>query len=302
MKKAYRRIKPAVLLLLIVCVITTSSITVFAHSLSEWATIYSLQNAITYRFALGNEKRHIDGNKVYYHFKNNSTKTVYQEAFETGITLWDGLITGEETILQFNAHTTVEYVTDYVPPDTYGQTWRADIGSNDFHIRRHTVTKDAMIIFYPSGAYSKNVIAAHEIGHLWGIMDLTDSAAAPFISTETIYCGISDDTPASPTRNDRNAMRIATEDYWFETDSVWCYHVRINNTYVRIPRGDVNFSYSITAADARLILRYVTELEVFTDDQIKLADVDGDGDITAADARHVLRYASNLITKFPADH
>lgn len=63
--------------------------------------------------------------------------------------------------------------------------------------------------------------------------------------------------------------------------------------------GDVNEDGSITAADARLVLRYSARTETPTDMQFVLGDVNGDGQITASDARSLLNYASKTIDKLP---
>lgn len=68
----------------------------------------------------------------------------------------------------------------------------------------------------------------------------------------------------------------------------------LNYCYVSILPGDVNGDGKITAADARLVLRAASELEI-PDGQARLnADVDRDGEITAADAREVLRESAGL--------
>ena len=58
--------------------------------------------------------------------------------------------------------------------------------------------------------------------------------------------------------------------------------------------GDVNYDGKLTAADARLILRASAQLEMFTADQLKLADLTADGKITSADARLALRKSAGL--------
>lgn len=58
--------------------------------------------------------------------------------------------------------------------------------------------------------------------------------------------------------------------------------------------GDVNGDKSVTAADARLILRNSVSLEVFSAEQKKKADTNADGTITASDARTVLRMSVGL--------
>lgn len=60
--------------------------------------------------------------------------------------------------------------------------------------------------------------------------------------------------------------------------------------------GDVNADGRITAADARLILRFSAGIQRYTVAQQAKADINGDGRITAADARMVLRIAASLDT------
>lgn len=65
--------------------------------------------------------------------------------------------------------------------------------------------------------------------------------------------------------------------------------------------GDVNGDLKISAVDARLALRYSSQLETFDTFQKFVADVDGDGEVTAVDSRLILRYSSDLIDSFPGD-
>lgn len=58
--------------------------------------------------------------------------------------------------------------------------------------------------------------------------------------------------------------------------------------------GDVNCDGKLTAADARLALRYSAKLEKLSEIQIAAADVDGKKGVTAADARMILRAAAGL--------
>lgn len=63
-------------------------------------------------------------------------------------------------------------------------------------------------------------------------------------------------------------------------------------------RGDVNSDGSITATDARTILRAAATLTTLTDEQKLVADVDGNGKVTAKDARMVLRVSAKLDPDF----
>lgn len=62
--------------------------------------------------------------------------------------------------------------------------------------------------------------------------------------------------------------------------------------------GDIDLDGSVTASDARLLLRRAVGLEdpEFTDDLIPWGDFDNDGQITASDARTALRMAVGLDT------
>lgn len=58
--------------------------------------------------------------------------------------------------------------------------------------------------------------------------------------------------------------------------------------------GDINKDGRITAADARLALRFASKLDTATQEQSTLADINKDNRLTAADARLILRKAAGL--------
>ena len=60
--------------------------------------------------------------------------------------------------------------------------------------------------------------------------------------------------------------------------------------------GDINADGRITAADARLLLRYTAKLESLDSETLKYSDANNDGKITAADARLILRVSAKLDT------
>lgn len=62
--------------------------------------------------------------------------------------------------------------------------------------------------------------------------------------------------------------------------------------------GDADLNGYITAADARLVLRYSSKLETFNDRQLRLSDVNNDGKVNSADARLILRVSAGLATGF----
>lgn len=62
--------------------------------------------------------------------------------------------------------------------------------------------------------------------------------------------------------------------------------------------GDVTGEGKITAADARLALRYSARLEELSEEQLKAADVDKSGTVNASDARTILRVSAKLEVSF----
>ncbi len=64
---------------------------------------------------------------------------------------------------------------------------------------------------------------------------------------------------------------------------------------VVIRLGDVNFDGRITAADARLALRFSAQVQVPTADEYIAANVIVDESIKAADARLILRCSAQLV-------
>ena len=60
--------------------------------------------------------------------------------------------------------------------------------------------------------------------------------------------------------------------------------------------GDVDGNGSITATDARKILRYVAGLDTLSLSQQNVGDVDGNGSVTSTDARRILRHVAGLET------
>ncbi len=64
--------------------------------------------------------------------------------------------------------------------------------------------------------------------------------------------------------------------------------------------GDVDFSGTVDASDARAALRIAVGLDTVNKEAKIIADVDGNGAIDATDARLILRYAVGLEHEFPA--
>ncbi len=73
------------------------------------------------------------------------------------------------------------------------------------------------------------------------------------------------------------------KDFGYNTEKIPVYNL-----------GDVDRDGSITAADARLVLRFSAQLETPTDFQSAVSDIDGNKVITANDARILLRVSAQL--------
>lgn len=66
-------------------------------------------------------------------------------------------------------------------------------------------------------------------------------------------------------------------------------------------KGDVDRSGTVTAADARVTLRYSVGLDELDEEQINLADYDENGSVSASDARCILRVSVGLSANSPVD-
>lgn len=64
--------------------------------------------------------------------------------------------------------------------------------------------------------------------------------------------------------------------------------------------GDINKNGTVTAADARLALRYAAKLDSYNDIEQLAADTDKDGKVTAGDSRKILRVAASTDSFAPA--
>lgn len=80
--------------------------------------------------------------------------------------------------------------------------------------------------------------------------------------------------------------------YTAENVTVYAKWVRIV-TYVPV-WGDATLSEQLSAADARLILRYSAGLETFSELQLKISDINNDSAVNAADARLALRLSAGI--------
>ena len=64
--------------------------------------------------------------------------------------------------------------------------------------------------------------------------------------------------------------------------------------YLKPEIGDTNLDRKITISDVTAIQRHLSELELFTDEQIALADTNGDGVVNITDATHLQKYLAEF--------
>ena len=62
--------------------------------------------------------------------------------------------------------------------------------------------------------------------------------------------------------------------------------------------GDVNGDGKVTIDDATLIQRYLAEMTVLTDKQLRLADVNKDGKVNIRDVSQIQRFVAEYISEF----
>lgn len=269
-----------------------------AHSLSSWATQYPASGAnSTYSFGFQNVV-HINGKNVKYCFDNSITLNYFNSAVSSSFSsVWGNLITGSYVTTTMAANVKIVYDSVTSPAPSYASaTITNATPGGTVH---YGLGAPATITFYSTAlglsTANKKVVAGHEFGHLWGLADLysyNSNLASIYSQSFAVY--------TSATRHDRNAMRIALNNLWFNPGSsqIWKYQSS-PGSFRR--RGDPDGNGSITSADAQLITNYALEMTTPSTIQSKVSEVDGDGSITTEDARLVLRVAIGTDPKFPLD-
>ncbi len=112
-------------------------------------------------------------------------------------------------------------------------------------------------------------------------------------------CGEAVNTEEIPANN-HTYVRVVEKlpSYRFEgKDKVVCEVCGEFNRYIPVKKlsADIDGNKSVTAADALLVLQYVTGLKVVDEEKEKAADLDGNGATNSADALIVLQIATGLI-------
>ena len=284
----------SILMVYIICFSCIFSYSASAHFLSSWASYYPASSAnSTYSFGIDNSV-HINGTKIKYYWANSTVSSYYATALSLAFTKWGGLISGTNVSSTAYAHITISY-TSTLSPAGYAALAHMNSGDTNQHIR--IGYNDAYLeMFKTLNPYTDEQNArliAHEVGHFWGIDDLSGT------SLHSIY---REDwwNVEKPTYHDRNAMRIGLNDLWFNPggNQVWKYQPA-PGTFIK--RADVNQNGTVNSSDAQLVLQFSSHTVTPTSLQSILADVNGDGSVTSADAQQILKYSAHLISKFPTD-
>ena len=214
MKKTLKYVFAFIITATIISII--SMISTSAHSLVPWAGLYSMDNVNNnYQFALFNCS-HMEGDTVYYHWESENLRNEFSDAFENGVSKWDGLIKAkeknpsdaymliaryDENIHPIKHNFEEEFIEDtfaYVWP--YGPNTHARKGQDD--IEMILVDVDRLYDF------ERAKVFAHELGHVWGIGDLYreyDNLESNYSSDYGYF-----------TRHDKNAMYICLNNPWFK--------------------------------------------------------------------------------------
>ena len=191
-------------------------LTAQAHSLQNWANLYTKNAAnSTNAFAI-DYSYHMNGNTANYYWANNTTKNSFAVGLTSGVSMWEGMISLSET-----ASSSAHFKISYDPEESSyeGKCFR-NAGDSNRHFRQGQ--GDAEIVLYEeSNDFSTNKkrrLMAHELGHLWGIADLYDVGKRDL---DSIY---SKDAFDPVTRHDKNAMRIGLDVPWYDNgNDSWKY-------------------------------------------------------------------------------
>jgi len=253
MKKATKPARVMLTVIAIVIVATIVSISAFAHSLQSWANYYTPNNAITnsaFQFTI-DYSYHMSGNSINYFWADNTAKTYFETALTDAFSSsWGGMISGTETASS-SAHLKIIYDIATQPPDAAAVANRYG-GDANHHFRKGSQGNskhDAEVTFFKdSASYSstdKQRLAAHELGHLWGIGDLYNHLNGT--NLESIYS-----QPyyyATATRHDINAMNIGLNNPWFQnvdnkirylkSPGIWAVYEWIQDIYFFNSNGNL---------------------------------------------------------------
>lgn len=202
------------ILLITITIITliASASAVSAHNIVPWATKYPGPSARgEYEFGFWNSGYHIDGSVVNYYWGSTAAKTNFGTALTDGISDWGGLISGSEKTTATGSHMKINY-DPYLTHNNKAVDGLYQSGtSGDGHLSLNGGATLSFGNIASSTAGYKKHVAAHELGHAWRLMDLSPDN----VLYDSIFRKYN--TPYSPTRHDKNAMRIGLNNLRFET-------------------------------------------------------------------------------------
>lgn len=180
-----------------------------AHALKPWADMYTQKKAGgNYHFAIGNWY-HPNGSGLNYYWVNSTTKNYFSTAMTEGVGMWDGMINVKETTVQ-NAQMSVVYNPNISVDIGAYVNCTVHVDDSDGHYKPQGSIAE-MVLGNITGYSKKNKmqVLGHELGHVWGLMDLAD--ITPKLSS--IYA--SPYTYPKATQGDRNGMYICLNTPWY---------------------------------------------------------------------------------------
>ncbi len=214
-----KKVKNVVSKILIMLIFTTlfSSVTfsASAHSLTPWSKAYNYKNAGgNHQFAI-DDYTHISGRTFNYYWQDNNVKKDFETALKSGAAMWEGMINIKETS-STEAHAKITYDPRFPNEKEKKAAYVRSSDSSKTHYSKGEIT--AMLVIGNVTSYSlkeKSRILGHELGHLWGILDLYTNADDPKGKTnlESIYSQTNYYDTA--TRHDKNALFIGLNQPWF---------------------------------------------------------------------------------------
>ncbi|MBR5234432.1 MAG: hypothetical protein IKW03_09500 [Clostridia bacterium] len=158
--------------------------------------------------------------------------------------------------------------------DMNGKKGELEVAYNECY--EDVVDKEVLDFVQLKNEYKKNYYAVFDYG-------TTVSDVLTFVDAESVFIKELNGNTLSANDKVSTASRIVTEYKGYEVDSL-----PICIMY------DIDCNGKLTAADARLTLRYCANIQNINEMALYAANVDGKNGITAADARHILRKSAGL--------
>ncbi len=119
----------------------------------------------------------------------------------------------------------------------------------------------------------------------------TESVTAEEVTADETTTVVVDDTTEAPVVDDTTEAPVVDD------TTVPAVEDTTDEEPAALRLGDVNFDGKITAADARLALRFSAKVQIPTAEEFIVADVITDGIIYAADARLILRVSARIASE-----